>query len=44
MTTDTNFEKQAETPASAERTRSGQFYRPNVAIIEQGNELGSAEK
>lgn len=38
MATETSFEKQAE-PSSAERTRSGQYFRPNVDIVEQGDEL-----
>ena len=29
----------AEQPALAERTRSGRCYRPNVDILEQGDEL-----
>lgn len=38
MATEGTLEKQPD-QASAERTRSGQFYRPNVDIVEQKDEL-----
>lgn len=38
MTTESTLEKQPD-QASAERTRGGHFYRPNVDIIEQKDEL-----
>jgi HSP20 family protein len=39
MANEQTLEKQTDEQASSERTRSGQFYRPNVDIVEQQDEL-----
>jgi HSP20 family molecular chaperone IbpA len=38
MNTENTIQKESE-PTSVERTRSGQFYRPNVDIVEKADEL-----
>ena len=39
MSTETTMEKRAENGDGAERTRTGRFYRPNVDILENADEL-----
>jgi HSP20 family protein len=39
MATESTLEKQPDQSATAERTRSGHFFRPNVDIVEQKDEL-----
>lgn len=39
MATDTNIEKRESEDVQAEKTRDGRVYRPNVDIIERGEEL-----
>ena len=39
MTTEATPTKEPQTEADVERTRSGPYYRPNVDIVEQRDEL-----
>jgi len=39
MTTETTVEKQTEQPGGVQRAASGQFFRPNVDVLEKQDEL-----